>query len=730
MGTGSSLEEAVRAKNEDLPFRSWFVTFLREELSPYPGRANLVVRMAIAATITMLIIMTFRLPGAAIAGYYTLLLSRDSPQTTLRSSITVLGAYLVCAAYCMLGVLLFIDDPVTHFLFVVFSFFLSFFLIKVSTNYVGAAGFAFTIGIVIPIWDVTQPTDVLVKSTLWAATSVTVGLAATVAVEYGFNLFDPRDPLLEGIESRLLAISHLLSQCCSWSFDGATRKQIEQYGTVGVSRLRRLAARSYATPWHSARGTTVVSLVGRLIDLSNATLHLSAGASPGEAPRFQALADQIDALRAMLRTGQTLHGFEPSAPARPAASPLLPEMERTVQLLVLNFSEPATDDAIHHEVHEADTGFLVHDAFTNPEHLLFSLRGCLAASLCYVILNAIAWHGLNTSIATCMVTALSTVGSSRQKQMLRLAGALIGGLLFGIGSQVLILPMLDDIGGFTILFAVVTVIAAWISTASARLSYLGLQLALAFYLIYLQEFSPQTNLAIARDRVAGVALGLAAMWLVFDRLGGRPAAELMVKKFNANLRLLAQLAEPWPIGRDSLDRPHIDVLRDRVFANFAEVNAQADAVFLEIGTGRRVHLEWRSAIRAWQPSLRGFFVIQIALLQYRLELSPAQLAPAVVDALRALDAEVKRSLESLADSLEHGRPIAAGTDLPARLADLERAIVSTYTVPTPRAQGVLSLSSHLVAIVDALQLDVQATLAHRLRVREFGLLPAENRRRF
>ena len=695
---------------DDQPFQTWFGAFLREELSPYPGRGSLVIRMTIAATLAMLLIMTFRLPGAAIAAYYTLLLSRDSPQTTLRSAMIVLGAYFGCAVYCMLGILLFVDEPLTHFFFVVFSLFLSFFIIKVANNYVGAAGFAFTIAIVIPIWDAPLPTNTLVASTLWAASSVSVGLAATVAVEYVFNLFDSRDPLIEGIDDRLQAISRLLSGCCAWRFDQETRKQIERYGTVGVSRLRRLVARSHGTPWHSARGATIVSLVGRLIDLSNATLHLAEGATAEEAPHFQALAERIEQLRAMLRSHTTLHGFEPSASPKPATSPLLPEMERTVQLLALHFSEPGQDGDTLPSGPQPDTGLLVHDAFTNPEHLLFSLRGCLAATLCYILLNAIAWHGLNTSIATCIVTALSTVGSSRQKQMLRLAGAVIGGLFFGIGSQVLVIPMLDGIGGFTVLLVVVTLIAAWISTASARLSYLGLQLALAFYLIHLQEFSPQTNLTIARDRVMGVALGLAAMWLVFDRLGGRPAAELMRNIFNANLRLLAKLAEPWPIGGDPLDRAHLDALRDRIFANFTAVNAQADAVFLEVGPDRRLHLEWRSAIRAWQPGLRSFFVTQIVLLQYRLEVSPAQLAPVIVDALRALDGELKRSLEILAEALDRVTPLAGIPELRTRLSDLNDAIVATYSVPTPRARAVLSLSSHLIAIVEALQIDVRETL--------------------
>ena len=95
------------------------------------------------------------------------------------------------------------------------------------------------------------------------------------------------------------------------------------------------------------------------------------------------------------------------------------------------------------------------------------------------------------------------LGHRVRKQVLRIVGALLGGFVFGIGSQMFILPNIDSITGFIVLFAVVTAIAAWISTSSSRLSYVGLQMALAFYLITLSEFRIQTSLTLARDRAIG-----------------------------------------------------------------------------------------------------------------------------------------------------------------------------------------------------------------------------------
>ncbi len=114
-----------------------------------------------------------------------------------------------------------------------------------------------------------------------------------------------------------------------------------------------------------------------------------------------------------------------------------------------------------------------------------------------------------------------------------------------------ILPNVDSITGFVMLFASVTAIAAWISTSSSRLSYAGLQIALAFYLINLSEFRFQTSLAVARDRAIGVLLGTFMMWLVFERFYSRPAGDEMVRIFASNLRLMAELLQASPAGADT-----------------------------------------------------------------------------------------------------------------------------------------------------------------------------------
>ena len=152
--------------------------------------------------------------------------------------------------------------------------------------------------------------------------------------------------------------------------------------------------------------------------------------------------------------------------------PQLYEIEEIVSLIPQAFADsqsmgeyvPSSDDPRQLKLLRAD-------AFTDTRHVKFALRGCLAATASYMIYNAIDWPGISTAVTTCLLTALSTVGSSRQKQALRFAGAIAGGFVFGMGSQIFVLPYIDSIFGFTVLCVVVTAVASWFMTSSPRLSY-------------------------------------------------------------------------------------------------------------------------------------------------------------------------------------------------------------------------------------------------------------------
>jgi multidrug resistance protein MdtO len=340
---------------------------------------------------------------------------------------------------------------------------------------------------------------------------------------------------------------------------------------------------------------------------------------------------------------------------------------------------------------------------------------------CYTVYHAIDWNGLSTSLPTCFITALSTIGSSRQKQFLRLAGVIVGGIIIGMGAQVFILPFLNSIAGFTPLFFIVTAIAAWIATASARLSYLGVQLALAFFLINLQEFTIQTSLAIARDRVFGVLLGLLAMWLIFDRLWVRNALDEMQTAFARNLELCAQITEQL-IAEDQVKAVlKLRKLRDQINAGFEAVRAQSDGVLFEFGPDRERKMQIREDIRRWQPTIRTLLLLRITMAQYHVQRPIKDLSAAVAEAQIDFEKDIACEMRNLANVVS-GKPAGPDADIQrsgARVVEeIRKSFQGQATSVAPFASDVIDLTESLVATLGPLSQDIRATFVERSKQAE------------
>ncbi|HVN18925.1 MAG TPA: hypothetical protein VMU05_09135, partial [Dongiaceae bacterium] len=167
------------------PF-TWIREFLKQELAPYPGRTAVVARMTLAATLVMIICMTFRIPYAFQGAIYTLMISRESPRATLRSAANIAIVTAIGAAYLLISVQLVINIPEFHFLWIVGSLFLAFYVISAVTNYTTAVVFAIMMSVGIPLWDQHVPAEINVEATLWLCLAVSIGVVITGAVELAF----------------------------------------------------------------------------------------------------------------------------------------------------------------------------------------------------------------------------------------------------------------------------------------------------------------------------------------------------------------------------------------------------------------------------------------------------------------------------------------------------------------------------------------------------------------
>jgi multidrug resistance protein MdtO len=632
----------------------WYSEFLRNELAPYPGRASLVARMVITSTVMMIISMTFRVPYGAYAAIYALVLSRESLESTTKAAQSMALGLVLGGAHVVLGALLFSTDPMLRFLWVVATFFLIFWVLSALSNYGASARFGYLIVITTPLWDRHISAEMKVENTLWAVGSITIASGITLLLEMGFAGLRRVNDVIDPIADRLSRVEELLA-CYAHgrSADPAAQSAVTRLAMVGTSRLRQTLSRSNLDPQDAQQMGAVVALIGRLVDLTANLAHFANLIPEPDRKRISEVAERIARIRKDLVNGSVPRLTEVGEDKTPSALPLLNELEKTVSLIPDAFAgSPALSVLGLPPAENRDRAVAVsYSALFKSEHVKFGLRGCLAASLCYTIYNALFWPEIATAVTTCFLTALTTIGASRQKQILRFAGALIGGGI-GIGVQVLILPYIDSIGAFTILFGVIISVSAWFATSSPRLAYFGVQVAVAFCLINLQEFKIQTSLAVARDRAVGVLLGLIMMWLFFDQLWSIPAGLAMKEEFVANLRLLAKLARE-PIAMDiriAIERSY--ELRERINAQFDKIRSLADGVLFEFGANRQQDLALRDRVRRWQPELRTLFILRIASLKYRLQLQGFDLPLAIQHFQNEFDECSARTLDNMAAWIE------------------------------------------------------------------------------
>ena len=657
---------------------TWFLEFLKEELAPYPGRAGTIARMVLAATLVMIICVTFRIPYAFEGAIYTFIVLRESPRATLQSAGAALLSVGIGAAYVLISAGFVISVPILHFLWVIGSFFLTFYALSAMINYGAASTFAIVIAVAVPIWDRHVSAETNAEDTLWLTLAVSIGAVISVAVELAFVRVNPGDDIVLPIAERLSAVESLLA-CYAEGCppDNASKNKVIRFGMLGTSSLRRLLRRSNYSAQYRVEMSGVVALVGRLVDISAALTGLSFKPTDTDTEQLRVLGMTVAVIRTDLTNRRISHMNHFHPDHAPSRIPLLNEMQNIVSLIpqAFAYSESAkaplpTSPSMQHST------LLAPDAFVNPGHLKFALRGCLAASSCYMIYNSIAWSSIGApAIATCLLTAVSAAGASRQRQILRFAAFLVGGLVIGVGSEIFVLPHLDSIGGFTLFFMLVMTLISWVMTSSPRLSYFGFQIAVVFCLINLQEFARQSSLAAARDRIVGVALGLSMMWLVFDRLWSVPVAVEMKRAFISSLRLLAQLARE-PASKDPnvyVARP--DSLREMINSSFDEVRSLADALLFEFGPSRQRDLALRSRIVRWQPRLRMLFITRLALWRYRVGVPGFELPAPVATAQQEFDEGLSDVVDRMADRLE-GKASARKGDFEDVVRNLEKQVLS------------------------------------------------------
>jgi len=493
-------------------------------VSPAPGRLENSVRVVVLVLAAVAIEETFRLPEIAVSAYIVLFVSRAEAASSVMTAL-IGGISVVVALFAVIGVLTFgLSEPALRIPLIAGTTFVGMFLARTAGELglpLFIAGFIVAYGLTLgdevlafalmpgsvsntasftlPELAFIPPEEALVRFVLWLALIVAIAVALVVVG----NLLTGRDPAML-LRAALIARLRAAAGFCEGQPEADRQLEtLTQEGTTGLLKLRHLAGL-----FHTSAQPAPATEIQRLM------LLLLAVRRVGE---DQERREWLMPVAQFCR--QSAQALADGAPAWPPA----PEIHLTgaaeplgdrISFMLHAMREPP---APAHPAAKQPRRLLAPDAFTNPEYTRFALKVTLGVMFCYFVQNLTNWPGIHTCIITCFFVALGTVGETLHKATTRLSGCILGGTL-GIGTILLLMPLMTDLGDPLLVVAPVTFLAAWIGFGSDRISYAGWQIALAFYLSTFQGFGPTLDMETARDRIVGLLLGDVVMFVIFTTI--------------------------------------------------------------------------------------------------------------------------------------------------------------------------------------------------------------------
>jgi multidrug resistance protein MdtO len=500
---------------------------LQAELAPFPGRFAGSLRDTLGILIALVLAMTLRVPGIALALALLFQLQRDRPGMTLRSAAQMLlGAAVACVATIFWTQLTDGTDT-ARYIGLILGIFVAAFGMATTSIPLCFSMFGFYGFVDLAAWDTHRSPNAIVTTSLYGIASLAVVMLSAVAVEYLFGNRHPAEELDREMNKNLSLLAsffHFLAQDPATQTPEQVRllhSPLVQAANLSDVRMSELYDRVHnANPTLSGVPLGIryrIGLLSRVLEKS-ALIGFNTGPKRNRCDQasFAVVAAQCDRL---------LAGCTPSSSPLPsetlsASTPAwLIEIHTELQQYAASCASPETIAQradVHTPRFKPSFRLFLPGTFQSGVNTIYALKLTLAATLCYTLYNAIAWPGILTCVITVLFTGLSPTGQMKQRQIYRFFGTAVGGAL-AIAAEALFFPNMDSITSLVVVVAVVGFIAGWV-LRSPHMGSVGTQIGFAFFLTTLQGFGATTRIAVARDRVIGVALGSLVMWFIFDQL--------------------------------------------------------------------------------------------------------------------------------------------------------------------------------------------------------------------
>ncbi|HEX3627619.1 MAG TPA: FUSC family protein [Verrucomicrobiae bacterium] len=525
-------------------FRPAWLVWLRREMAPFPGRVPMTVRLVVSVSIVTVISLALQVPQLAFSAFFCVFATKEHRGLTLFTGILfIVGA----TGATIINLLLYgwvFDYPEYRVPVMACLIFSAMFLSR--TFVIGPLGFiiGFFSALMLTVGEAAPDTETLVRNELWLYVGIVYPIALAVFVNQLLLPTDPWMTLVQALELRLDAASTALKRVIKdGSAGGQNNQRLMNLATRGSGPM--FALLHFAESDDQAlcpRHPFLVETISAASHLVNATASLefrdARTVSAEDIVHAKTLLSEIEQIKVHLPEKERVLASR-KTPLEGPALPQLRELAFAVESL-RDTMIPGHSDYSSTNVAKPRQPLFNKDAFTNPTHVQFALKVTFAAMFCYILYNALDWPGISTSFVTCCFIALGNTGATIYKSWLRFFGCLAGGLL-GYLSIFLVIPHMVSITSLVLLTAAGTALAGWIASGSERIAYAGVQLAFAFYLSIFQGFEPQADLAVARDRLAGILLGTVVSAAMFRYVWPEHAADQLRVTLARVLRILAQL---------------------------------------------------------------------------------------------------------------------------------------------------------------------------------------------
>jgi multidrug resistance protein MdtO len=564
-----------------------FLGMFWDSLKPFPGRGRITLRLATACTLVVLVTYTFRMPFQDLMPFFVLFITKEEKVTTAISALLVLFAVTIAIAAAILVYKFTGNWPEFRIPVIALEIFVGMYLFRVLS--VGPVGWI--IGFVCAaaqslVYLFPSPEEA-VHQFLWLWLGITFSVAIAWLANLSLFPVSPGQLLQRELVTGWQALSSATEELTKSRLSSGLRLLRPRIKSGPIRSLKLLKLSSIASPDLRAKQVQLRRMILSLDKITRlifayrrAQLNSSAdvATSSRETAILGGVKEKAQRFQNEFQTG-LIPSWAATSPAMEMDADIAPQLleaENTLRDLAAEHAGSENAVAAQHK-----PSLFVADASSNPQHVQFAIKVTLAGMLGYLFYTASGYYGIHTVFYTPLIIALASTGATIHKGFLRVVGCIIGGAL-GLICSIWVMPRFETFETFLFIVFCVHGLAAWIAAGSERISYMGLQIALAFDLGFLQGYGPPDNIDPLRDRFIGIVIGIFIVTTVFSLIWPESADWSARQRLAACLRTIARLLH---LGRADTDSQSSNSQREQleleIASHLAEANSYEEQVVFE-----------------------------------------------------------------------------------------------------------------------------------------------------